>query len=84
MSTVPQTEGLRISLSGCDDTRRLGIRTQARSARFKTGLVLSCFPNKIPAVIQNRAFVESSSMIRRSERPKMVSFGILKRFNSIP
>lgn len=82
MRTVPQTKGLRISLSDCKDIRRLRIRTQARSARFKTGLVFLFFPNKIPAMIQNREFAESSSMIRRSERPKMVSFGILKRCNS--
>jgi hypothetical protein len=81
--TVPQTKGLRMSLSNCKDTQRLGIRTHARSARFKIGLVFSFFPNKIPAMTQNRAFVKSSSMIRRSERPKMVSFGILKRCNNI-
>lgn len=61
----------------------IGIRTQARSARFKIGLVLLSFPNKIPAMTQNRAFAESSRIIKRSERPKMVSFGILRRCNNI-
>lgn len=78
MRTVPQTKGLRKSLSDCKGAQRSGIRTQARSARFKIGLVLLLFPNKIPAMTQNRAFMESSTTIRRSERPKMVSFGILK------
>jgi len=58
------------------------IRTQARSARFKMGRVLASLPNKIPATAQNRAFVKSSSVMRRSERPKMVSLGSLKRCNS--
>ena len=63
------------------DTRRFGMHTQARSARFKTGRVLLSLPNKIPATAQNRTFVESSSVMRRSERPKMVSFGSLRRCN---
>ena len=80
--TVSQTKGLSISLSDFKGAGVLGIRTQARSARFKIGLVLLFFPNKIPAMTQNRAFAESSSMIKRSERPKMVSFGIPKRCNN--
>ena len=43
------------------------------------GRVLSFLPNKIPAMTQSRAFAKSSSRMRRSERPKMVSSGILKR-----
>ena len=77
---MPETKGLKISLSDCRDAWRFGIHTQARSAKFKTGLVLLSLPNRIPAMTQNRTFVESSSAIRRSERPKMVSFGIFKRF----
>ena len=79
--TVPQAKGLEISLSYCRDTRRFGMHTQARSARFKTGRVLSFLPNKIPATAQNKTFVESSSVTRRSERPKMVSFGSFRRCN---
>ena len=82
MRTVPQTKGLWVSLSDCKDARGLGTHTQARSARFKTGRVLLSLPNKTPAAIQNRAFAESSSMMRKSERPKMVSSGSFKRWNS--
>ena len=63
------------------DTQRFGMHTQARSARFKTGRVVLSLPNKIPATAQNRTFAESSSVIRRIERPKMVSFGSLRRCN---
>ena len=82
---MPQTKGLgRISLSDHKCTRIFRIPTQARSARFKIGLVLLFFPNKIPAIIQNKAFAKSSSVIRRSERPKMVSGpGSLKRCDNI-
>ena len=45
------------------------------------GRVLLFLPNKIPAMTQSRAFAKSSSRMRRSERPKMVSAGILKRRN---
>ena len=79
MYTVPQTKCLRITLSDCKHTLDFGIRTQARSARFRTGRVSSSLPNKIPAATQSKAFVKSSSVIRRSERPKMVSFGSLRR-----
>ena len=79
--TVPQAKGLEISLSDCGDTRRFGMHTQARSARFKTGRVLLSLPNKTPATAQNKTFVQSSSVIRRSERPKIVSFGSLRRCN---
>lgn len=79
---MPQTKGLTILLSDCKDTQRFGKRTQARSARFKTGLVLLSLPNKIPAATQNSAFVKSSSVRRRSERPKMVSLGSLRHCNS--
>ena len=79
--TVPQAKGLKTLLSDCGDTWRFGMRTQARSARFKTGRVLLSLPNKIPVMAQSRTFVESSSVMRRSERPKMVSFGSLRRCN---
>jgi len=77
--TVSQAKGLETSLSDCGDSRRFGMHTQARSARFKTGRVLLSLPNKIPATAQNRTFVESSSVMRRNERPKMVSFGSLRQ-----
>ena len=66
-------------LSGYMRARIFGIRTQARSARFNIGRVSSRLPNKIPVRTQSRTFAESSSVMRRSDRPKMVSLGILKQ-----
>lgn len=80
---MPKAKGLRVLLSNGEVTGRFGIRTQARSARFKIGRVPLFLPNKTPAITQNRAFVESSSEMSRSERPKIVSSGIFKRCNDI-
>lgn len=80
--TVPQTKCLRISLSDFSGARKFGIHTQARSARFKTGRVLSSLPNRIAATAQKRTLMESSVAMRRSERPKMVSLGSIKCCNN--